>query len=157
MLVAEQAIDLAGWAATLDAQGQATDMKDFVNCVDSPGVPHAVIVDCTASAAVAEHYPGWLARGIHVITPNKKANSASQEFYRQLRSTARGRRTHYLYEATVGAGLPVIQTLRDLQNEFQRHTGVRDYSATDGVSPGICHQVAREDFVDQNTLAFRDI
>ncbi|TAH35416.1 MAG: aconitate hydratase [Planctomycetota bacterium] len=43
---------------------------------------------------------------------------------------------------------PRIQTLRDLQREFQRHTGVRDYSARDGVSPGICHQVAREEFVD---------
>ncbi|MEL6712217.1 MAG: aconitase family protein [Planctomycetota bacterium] len=43
---------------------------------------------------------------------------------------------------------PEIQTLRDLQNEFQSHTGVRDYSANDGVSPGICHQVAREEFVD---------
>jgi len=41
-----------------------------------------------------------------------------------------------------------IQTLRDLQGEFQRHTGVRDYSAQNGSSPGICHQVAREDFID---------
>ena len=41
-----------------------------------------------------------------------------------------------------------IQTLRDLQNGFQDHTGVRDYSAKDGVSPGICHQVAREEFID---------
>ena len=41
-----------------------------------------------------------------------------------------------------------IQTLRRLQREFQAHTGVRDYSARDGVSPGICHQVAREHFVD---------
>ncbi len=41
-----------------------------------------------------------------------------------------------------------IGRLRDLQREFQRHTGVRDYAARDGVSPGICHQVAREKFVD---------
>ena len=41
-----------------------------------------------------------------------------------------------------------VQTLRDLQVEFQRHTGVRDYSAKDGVSPGICHQVAREEFIE---------
>jgi len=41
-----------------------------------------------------------------------------------------------------------IQTLRDLQNEFQRHTRVRDYSVKDGVSPGICHQVAREQFIE---------
>jgi 3-isopropylmalate/(R)-2-methylmalate dehydratase large subunit len=41
-----------------------------------------------------------------------------------------------------------IETLRALQHEFQRHTGVRDYSARNGISPGICHQVAREAFVD---------
>ncbi len=43
---------------------------------------------------------------------------------------------------------PQIETLRRLQREFQAHAGVRDYSAVDGVSPGICHQVAREEFVD---------
>ena len=41
-----------------------------------------------------------------------------------------------------------IQTLRDMQVEFQIHTGVRDYSAVGGISPGICHQVAREEFID---------
>jgi len=41
-----------------------------------------------------------------------------------------------------------VQTLRDLQVEFQKHTGVRDYSAKDGISPGICHQVAREEFIE---------
>lgn len=58
---------------------------------------------------------------------------------------------HLLYATGVKKMAPFtdqIQTLRDLQNEFQRHTGVRDYSAKDGVSPGICHQVAREEFVD---------
>jgi len=58
---------------------------------------------------------------------------------------------HLLYADGVERMKPFahqIQTLRDLQNEFQRHTGVRDYSAKDGVSPGICHQVAREDFID---------
>ncbi|HKX45956.1 MAG TPA: aconitase family protein [Planctomycetota bacterium] len=58
---------------------------------------------------------------------------------------------HLLYATGVQRFAPFaaqIQTLRDLQREFQRHTGVRDYSARDGVSPGICHQVAREHFVD---------
>lgn len=41
-----------------------------------------------------------------------------------------------------------VQTLRDLQIAFQQHTEVRDYSAKDGVSPGICHQVAREEFIE---------
>ena len=58
---------------------------------------------------------------------------------------------HLLYADGVKKMAPFadqIQTLRDLQNEFQRHTGVRDYSARNGVSPGICHQVAREQFID---------
>ena len=41
-----------------------------------------------------------------------------------------------------------VQVLRDLQVAFQKHTGVRDYSAKDGISPGICHQVAREEFIE---------
>ncbi len=58
---------------------------------------------------------------------------------------------HLLYATGVprfGPFADKIQTLRDLQVAFQRHTGVRDYSAKDGVSPGICHQVAREEFID---------
>ncbi len=58
---------------------------------------------------------------------------------------------HLLYATGVERMKPFtaqIQLLRDLQLTFQRHTGVRDYSAKDGVSPGICHQVAREEFVD---------
>ena len=45
-----------------------------------------------------------------------------------------------------------IETLRELQREFQRHTGVRDFSAKDGVSPGICHEVAREQMVEPGRL-----
>jgi 3-isopropylmalate/(R)-2-methylmalate dehydratase large subunit len=58
---------------------------------------------------------------------------------------------HLLYATGVARMKPFearIETLRRLQREFQAHTGVRDYSARDGVSPGICHQVAREHFVD---------
>ncbi|MCH2101261.1 MAG: aconitase family protein [Planctomycetes bacterium] len=58
---------------------------------------------------------------------------------------------HLLYADGVTRFAPFvdqIQTLRDLQKEFQQHAGVRDYSAQGGVSPGICHQVAREEFVD---------
>ena len=58
---------------------------------------------------------------------------------------------HLLYADGVKRMMPFvkdIETLRRLQREFQAHTGVRDYSARDGVSPGICHQVAREEFID---------
>ncbi len=58
---------------------------------------------------------------------------------------------HLLYATGVPRMAPFaaeIETLRRMQREFQAHTGVRDYSAQGGVSPGICHQVAREEFID---------
>jgi 3-isopropylmalate/(R)-2-methylmalate dehydratase large subunit len=58
---------------------------------------------------------------------------------------------HLIYADGVKRMMPFahqIQELRDLQRTFQKHTGVRDYSAKDGVSPGICHQVAREQFIE---------
>jgi 3-isopropylmalate/(R)-2-methylmalate dehydratase large subunit len=58
---------------------------------------------------------------------------------------------HLLYAtgvARMAPFAPQIETLRQLQREFQEHTGCRDYSAVHGVSPGICHQVAREEFVN---------
>lgn len=62
---------------------------------------------------------------------------------------------HLIYATGVASMAPFtdqIETLRRLQREFQRKTGVRDYSAKDGVSPGICHQVAREQFIDPGEL-----
>lgn len=73
-----------------------------------------MLVDCTADSYVASHYYDWLRKGIHIITPNKKANSGPLDQYLKLRSLQRQSYTHYFYEATVGAGLPIISTLRGL-------------------------------------------
>src|SRR5690606_12275526 len=99
----------------------------FAEHVHADHLPHAIIIDCSASAAVAAQYPAWLASGIHIVTPNKKANSADLEFYARLLDAKKQGGAHYLYEATVGAGLPIIQTLRDLRDtgdKIQRIEGM---------------------------------
>lgn len=58
---------------------------------------------------------------------------------------------HLIYAtgvASMAKFAPKIERLRELQKAFAAKTGVRNYSAVDGVSPGICHQVAREQFID---------
>jgi aspartokinase/homoserine dehydrogenase 1 len=115
MLLAESAIDLANWPALLEENGVPVDLEKFAAHAQADYIPHTVLIDCTASAEVAGLYRDWLARGIHVVTPNKKANSGALPAYRALKEAARAAGTHYLYEATVGAGLPVIHTLRDLR------------------------------------------
>jgi aspartokinase/homoserine dehydrogenase 1 len=129
MLLADTSVPTARWREALESGG-APDLGRFVSHVDAVHLPHAVIVDCTASAAIARHYPEWLAAGIHVVTPNKQASSAEMAFYRTLAEARRAGGSHYLYEATVGAGLPIIQTVRDL-----RETGDR-IQAIEGVLSG---------------------
>lgn len=114
MLLEEGSIELGRWREALDAGAQEADLDAFVDHIQTDYHPHAVLIDCTASQSVARRYGAWLARGIHVITPNKKANTGPQSYYQQIKSSSRSLRLHYLYETTVGAGLPIIQTLRDL-------------------------------------------
>jgi bifunctional aspartokinase / homoserine dehydrogenase 1 len=115
MLLSQSSVDLARWRQAFEASEEPADIARFIDHVRVDYLPHTVLIDCTASGDIARHYRDWLASGVHIVTPNKKANSASWEFYRSLQEARRSSRAHYLYEATVGAGLPVIQTLRDLR------------------------------------------
>jgi aspartokinase/homoserine dehydrogenase 1 len=130
MLLAETSVDLDHWADALATDGVPLDLEKFANHCRADYIPHTVIIDCTASADVAANYQAWLGRGIHIVTPNKKANSGPLPYYRALQEARRAAGTHYLYEATVGAGLPVIQTLRDL-----RETG-DDITRIEGIFSG---------------------
>jgi aspartokinase/homoserine dehydrogenase 1 len=113
MALAETELDLSTWPAAV-AAGGPVDLDALSAHVRADHLPHAVIVDCSASDAVAERYEGWLARGIHVVTPNKRAGAGPLTRWRAIRAHGQGGRRHFFYEATVGAGLPVITTLRDL-------------------------------------------
>ncbi len=90
----------------------ALELNQFADSVQAEHLPHALIVDCSASDAVAQHYAAWLARGIHVVTPNKNAGAGDQARFDLI--CANTGSAKFRYEATVGAGLPVISTLRDL-------------------------------------------
>jgi aspartokinase/homoserine dehydrogenase 1 len=114
MLLSDTSISTSDWLAAGDSLVPA-DLARFEEHIRAEHLPHAVILDCTASAQVAELYPRWLAAGIHVATPNKKANSGSLDLYARIMAARREGGAHYLYEATVGAGLPIIVTLRDLR------------------------------------------
>ena len=127
MHLAKGEVPLASWREALASATDAADLSRFADHIHADHLPHAVIIDCSASAEVAARYPEWLAAGIHVVTPNKKANSGSLDLYARLQDAKRQGGTHYLYEATVGAGLPIVQTLRDLRDtgdEIQRIEGI---------------------------------
>jgi len=115
MVLGDTGIALGTWREQYEHSTVPADLERFLEHVRVDYLPHTVLIDCTASADVAARYPEWLRAGLHVITPNKKANSADMAFYRALQEARRAGAAHYLYEATVGAGLPVVHTLRDLR------------------------------------------
>ena len=114
MYLAERMIELGNWRETLNSDSEPLDWNRFVAHVNADHLPHAVMVDCTASDEVAARYVDWFAQGIHVVTPNKKAQSGTLEYYDQIQAARREHNVHFLYEPSVGAALPIVQTLRDL-------------------------------------------
>ena len=117
----EQAIGdrVSDWdAASVNATISDVDLDAFVNALqraakDSGGA--AVVVDNTSSDAVASLYQDWLKRGVHVVTPNKKANSGDLTRFELTKQAALDGNAKWLYEGTIGAGLPIVSTLRTLR------------------------------------------
>lgn len=95
-------VDLAAFAAALRAKAEA--------CGGA-----AVIVDNTSSEDVADMYEAWLGAGVHVVTPNKKANSGDLARFQAIHAAAEASGAKWLYEGTIGAGLPIVSTLRTLR------------------------------------------
>jgi aspartokinase/homoserine dehydrogenase 1 len=130
MLLSDTGVDLSTWQEQFERKSVPADMDKFLDHVRVDYLPHTVVVDCTASEAVGRRYQSLFERGVHIVTPNKKANTAELSYYRGMREARRATGAHYLYEATVGAGLPVIQTVRDL-----RETG-DDITSIEGIFSG---------------------
>jgi homoserine dehydrogenase len=74
----------------------------------------AAVVDCTAADSIVKAYPDFVRANLHIITPNKRANVLPWRQYAALMELLRKRQKYFLGEANVGAGLPIMSTLRDL-------------------------------------------
>ena len=114
MHLAPRSLDLDDWRSMLANEGEAMDLERFSAHVNPDHLPHAAIVDCTASETISNGYADFFRAGIHIVTPNKRAQSAPHEAWESLHELRRANGVHLLYETNVGAGLPVIETLRDL-------------------------------------------
>ncbi|MDR2662347.1 MAG: aspartate kinase [Treponema sp.] len=93
---------------------EAFNLEKFITLMNDLNLPNTAFCDCTASEEVSAAYGEIITRSIPIITPNKRANAGSFDYYQMLTGYSRERGIPYLYETTVCAGLPVISTLRDL-------------------------------------------
>ncbi|CAG8698122.1 8854_t:CDS:2 [Cetraspora pellucida] len=106
-------LDLSTWKQALQAQGTTANLSVFIDYVSNSPVP-AIIIDNTSSQEIASQYPLFLKKGLHVVTPNKKAFSGAETLYKEIVEEAKNNNKLVFNESTVGAGLPIINTLKDL-------------------------------------------
>lgn len=114
MLLSSQGIDLANWQGQLSDNGKPYDLAALLAWGQEQQLLNPVLVDCTSSALVSDRYVDVMNAGFHVVTPNKKANTRDYDYYQALRQVSLLQRRQFLYETTVGAGLPVIDNLKKL-------------------------------------------
>lgn len=98
------------------AHSAPSDLNRLRDEVIGMNIFNSVFVDCTASSDVAGLYQEFLEHNISVVAANKAAASSDYATYQKLKSTARQRGVKFLFETNVGAGLPIIRTMNDLQN-----------------------------------------
>mmetsp|Transcript_12447 Transcript_12447/g.23420 ORF Transcript_12447/g.23420 Transcript_12447/m.23420 type:complete len:432 (+) Transcript_12447:38-1333(+) len=115
MLLSDSAIDLDTWEKAFETNAEnPSDLNKLKDHLVSCSSPVPVIIDCSASDFVSDYYKSWMESGVHVVTPNKKVNSGPLERYKAVKNLQEKKHVHYFYEATVGAGLPVIATIKHL-------------------------------------------
>ena len=95
---------------------EPSNIRRLKNEVIGMNIFNSVFVDCTASTEVASLYEDFLSNNISVVAANKVAASSDYANYAKLKATARKRGVKYLFETTVGGGLPIINTINDLIN-----------------------------------------
>ncbi|MFB0710912.1 bifunctional aspartate kinase/homoserine dehydrogenase I [Buttiauxella noackiae] len=147
-------LNLDNWQEELSAAKEPFNLGRLIRLVKEYHLLNPVIVDCTSSQTVADQYADFLGEGFHVVTPNKKANTSTMNYYHQMRNAAAKSRRKFLYDTNVGAGLPVIENLQNLLNagdELQRFSGVLSGSLSfifgkldEGMSLSEATKVARE-------------
>jgi bifunctional aspartokinase / homoserine dehydrogenase 1 len=113
-IISREGMSFGHAANRLNDEGTPTTTNEFIDAMIATNVANAVFVDCTANESITDFYETILSSHISVVTPNKKAQSGPQDKYEQIKRAAKRSGARFLYETSVGAGLPVISTLGDL-------------------------------------------
>jgi aspartokinase/homoserine dehydrogenase 1 len=114
MLIDKKCISLENYRDALKTSSEKGDISGFIHQMTRLNLRNSVFIDCTADENVASRYDDILSKYVSIVTANKIACSSEFEYYQKLRTIANERGVRFMYETTVGAGLPIIKTISDL-------------------------------------------
>lgn len=108
------------WRGRLEDSSKQNDFETILNTLSQSGIENIVIADNTSSQEVTNLYPEIIRRGFDIAASNKKANSIDFSFYEELRNLLKRKGRLFYYETNVGAGLPLIDTIKNLKNSSDK-------------------------------------
>ncbi len=113
--------------------GNATNWNALTDELIEHSQGDLIFVDATGSEVAAHQYQHLLNHGVHIATPSKRANTFGQDYFNHLIKANNSNKAQYRYETAVGAGLPVISTIKTLLNsgdEITKISGVASGTMT---------------------------
>jgi len=114
MLIGVNVLTPENYSEKLETIGMKADISVFIRQMTDLNLRNSVFIDCTADAQVASSYAEILSKYVSVVSANKIACSSEYNYYQKLKSIANLKGVRFMYETTVGAGLPIIKTISDL-------------------------------------------
>lgn len=116
MIFNKEGLNLNNWKQELKQSNKKMNIIEFIKTIKDINLHNNIFVDNTNSEEIAKKYETLLKNFIHVITCNKIACSSDLEYYNNIKKLSKKFNSSLLFEANVGAGLPIISTLQDLIN-----------------------------------------
>ena len=109
----EDGVDITNWKSEIQ-KGGAMSLAGFTSSIQTKNLRNSVFADITANDELATIYGDLLQKSISVVACNKVAASSPFVYYKRLKDLANEFNSLFLFETNVGAGLPIIGTLKDL-------------------------------------------
>lgn len=115
----------ADWKMAKSKEGRSYSISEIIQFSKEENLQNLIVVDNTADSHFVKDYPAFVENGFHLVSSNKIANTLNLEYYRELRDLLKQKKRHYLYETNVGAGLPLIDTIKLLHLSGENITRIR--------------------------------
>ena len=116
---------LLNWLDEFQALSQSYIVEDIFNYVYQYQLENIIAIDVTANDEIVKNYISFIQNNFDIVAANKKANTLHLDFYKELRRVLEQNDKQFLYETNVGAGLPVINTIQDLNHAGEKITKIR--------------------------------
>ena len=115
----------SNWEEAIASSSYESSIDDIITYAENHHLENLIAVDNTASNVFYKNYIPLVESGFDLVSSNKIANTISHDFYKELRVQLKENNKEYLYETTVGAGLPLIDTIKLLHESGENITRIR--------------------------------